>query len=84
MPDSLTGPRVCCSRMQNQVWNAGGQGTKGSFASFPPKHLTGTSGGAGWAQGKTHAQGRKIMVEKVHHVTEFSQYLSTLPGKWDH
>lgn len=33
---------------------------------------------------KPHAQGRKGMVEKVCHVTEFSQFLPTLPGKWDH
>lgn len=77
MPDSLTGPRVCCSGMQNQVWNAGGQGTRGSFSSFPPKHLTGRGE-------KPHAQGRQGMVEKVCHVTEFSQFLPTLPGKWDH
>jgi len=33
---------------------------------------------------KPHAQGRKVMVEKVCHVTEFSKFLPTLPGKWDH
>lgn len=78
MPDSLTGPRVCCSGMQKQVWNAGGQGTRGSFPSFPLRHLTGRG------EKKPHAEGRKVMVEKVCHVTEFSQFLPTLPGKWDH
>lgn len=74
MTHSLAGPALCCSRMQNEEWNAAGQGTKGHFASFPPKHLKGHGE-------KLLCIGEKVKVEEVYHVTELSQPLPTLPKK---
>lgn len=76
MTDSLTGPGVCCSEMQNEEWNAAGQGTVAALLLFF-QSISKVLGK------KLHAQGRKVKIEEVCHVTEFSQPLPTWPRKQD-
>lgn len=55
-------------------WDARGEGTGSSLASFPPEHLKGTGG-------NPQAQGRKVKAEEVYHSMGFLKPLPTLPRK---
>ena len=76
MTDSLTGPGVCCSGLQNEEWNTAGQGTVAALLLFF-QSISKVLGK------KLHAQGRKVNIEEVCHVTEFSQPFPTWPRKQD-